>query len=189
MCWKFPVRKVVLFPTICENFTFVHSEYADACICELHVLNTEVIWIYTMLILQPSVSIHLIQKVTLLRTRASNSARITESILAQNLVTYKLSPSLCLWGPTKSCASRETQTGKLCIECHSSVSILVTAVIAAIIGHSELWITQPSHECFRDPRMNRWIVIWQMFVAEYLPQFRGNWKWLSLQSVRVHSHD
>ena len=41
---------------------------------------------------------------------------------------------------------------KLCIENHSSVSILVTAVIA--IGHSELLITQPSLECFHVSRMN-----------------------------------
>ena len=51
----------------------------------------------------------------------------------------------------KSCASSET--GKLCIGSHSGVSILVT-VIAAIIGHSELLITQPSHECFHYPRMS-----------------------------------
>ena len=37
-------------------------------------------------------------------------------------------------------------------------------------------------------RKNRWIAIWPMFVAEYFPQFGGNWKWLSVQSVRVHLH-
>ena len=29
-------------------------------------------------------------------------------------------------------------TGKLCIESHSGVSILVTGMIASVIGHSEL---------------------------------------------------
>ena len=57
------------------------------------------------------------------------------------------------------------------------------------IGHSKLLITQQSCESFHVSRMNRWIVIWPMFVAEYFPQFGGNWKWLSLQSVRVHLRD
>ena len=102
--------------------------------------------------------------------------------------TVRLAPSLeWSWGATKSCASSET--GKLCIESYFGVSILVTAVIAAIIGHSELLITQPSHEHFHVSRMNRWTAIWPMFVMEYFLQFQGNWKWLSLQSVRVHLRD
>ena len=67
--------------------------------------------------------------------------------------------------PTKSQVS--SVTGKLYIESHSSVSILVTAVIAAIIGHSNLLITQPSYERFHDHTMNGWIAIWLMFVAEH----------------------
>ena len=54
--------------------------------------------------------------------------------------------------PLVCCASGET--GKLCIESHSGVSILVTAVIAAIVGHSKLLITQPSREHFQIARMN-----------------------------------
>ena len=43
-----------------------------------------------------------------------------------------------LWwsqGPTKSFASGET--GSLCLETYSSVSMLVTAMMAAIIGHNK----------------------------------------------------
>ena len=68
-----------------------------------------------------------------------------------------------------------------CIKNHF-VHILVTAMIPAILSHSELLISQPLHECFYISRMNRRIAIWPMFVAEYFPQFWGNWKWLSLQS-------
>ena len=79
------------------------------------------------------------------------------------------------------------KTSKLYIESHSGVSILVTVVITAITGHRELLIThvQPSHEHFHVSRMNGWIAIWQVFETEYFPQFRGNKKWTSLQSVRV----
>ena len=58
-------------------------------------------------------------------------------------------------------------------------------------GQTKLLITLPS-PWSRVPlhvsRKNRWIAIWPMFVAEYFPQFWGNWKWLSMQSVRVHLH-
>ena len=50
-----------------------------------------------------------------------------------------LPPSLVwLRGLTMSCASGET--GKLCIESHSSVSIPVTAVSAAFIGWAIYWL-------------------------------------------------
>ena len=60
------------------------------------------------------------------------------------------------WGPTKSHASGET--GKLCIESHSGVSILMTEGMAAVIGHSELLITWPSLECFLASCMN-WLEV------------------------------
>ena len=51
------------------------------------------------------------------------------------------------WLPQRAAASGKT--GKLCIESHTSVFILVIfAVIAAFIGHSKLLITQPSRERF-----------------------------------------
>ena len=79
----------------------------------------------------------------------------------------RLAPSLkWLWAPTKSYVSGET--GKL----YSDVSILVTAMIAAIIN--QLLITQSSRKCFHDPRIKGWIAIWLLFVAEYFPQFWGN---------------
>ena len=62
--------------------------------------------------------------------------------ITQNYITYlylllhRLVPALKLQGSTKSPASSET--GKLCIESHSSVSILVTAVIAALIASQQI---------------------------------------------------
>ena len=77
------------------------------------------------------------------------------------------------------------ETGKLCKQICSSVSILAIVLIAALIGHSDC---KPK---YLHPIMWKfaWIAIWPMFVVEYFPQFWGNWKWLSLQSVRVHSRD
>ena len=56
------------------------------------------------------------------------------------LSNNRLAPSL-EWsrGPIESRASGET--GKLYMESHSGVSILVTVVIAAVIGHSIFFIT------------------------------------------------
>ena len=57
----------------------------------------------------------------------------------------------------KRATSPVRQTGKLCIEIHSSVSfLLVTVMIATtcIIGHREYFITQSSHEHFNICRMN-----------------------------------
>ena len=62
--------------------------------------------------------------------------------------------------------------GKLYIVSQSGVSILATAVIAAIIGHSKFLITQPSHERFHVCRMNRWIAIWPM-LRSTSTNFRG----------------
>ena len=48
------------------------------------------------------------------------------------------------------------ETNKLCIESHSGVFILLTAVIAAVIGHSKFVVAQPLHEQrFNISRMNR----------------------------------
>ena len=69
---------------------------------------------------------------------------------------------------------------ELCIERHSGVSILVTAVIAAIIGHRELLITQPSLECFHVSRMNGRI---------QSDNVCGELEVTSLQSVRVYLRD
>ena len=41
-----------------------------------------------------------------------------------------------------------------CIESHSGLFILVTTMIAAVIDHSELLITQPSCEHIHISRMN-----------------------------------
>ena len=87
----------------------------------------------------------------------------------------RLAPRLeWLWGPTKSCTSDET--GTLCLESYFSVSILVTAAIIAIIGHSECklnyWLRL--HRPSSLSKMNGWIVIWSMFVEEYFPWFGGN---------------
>ena len=81
------------------------------------------------------------------------------------------------------------KTGKLSTESCSGVSILVTALIAALIGQ-------------RDGKPNCWLhchhtnactslglLSWPMIVAKYFPKFRGNWKWLSLQTIRVHLRD
>ena len=87
---------------------------------------------------------------------------------------------------------RSSRTSKLCIDYCSSISILVTAPIAALTGQSngtKLLIIPPSCEYLHVSRMNRWNAIWPMFVAEYFPQFWRNWKWLSLKCVRVYSHD
>ena len=53
--------------------------------------------------------------------------------------------------PTESRVSGETD--KLCIESHSSVFVLVTAVIAAAIRHSEFLITLPLRERFHVSRI------------------------------------
>ena len=73
-----------------------------------------------------------------------------------------------LWSPT-----RAAPVATLCLENPYCVFILVTAMIAAIIGPTKLLTTQPSHECF----------------MSIFPWFQGNWEELSLLSVRVYSHD
>ena len=95
-----------------------------------------------------------------------------------NLPAGRLTPSLeWSWDLTESCAS--SGTGKLCIESHSAVFFLITAVIAAVISHREFIITLRSLECFHTFRMNRRIVIWSMFVAEYFPDFRGSGRYFA----------
>ena len=79
--------------------------------------------------------------------------------------------------PTKSHANGET--GKLCIENHSVVSILVSQPWSLLSLVTEnYWLHYPSCERFHVSRMNRWIAIWPMFASEYFPQFQGNWKWV-----------
>ena len=76
------------------------------------------------------------------------------------------------------------ETGKLCTESCSGVSILVTSQISALIGQSVasktidniaiMWMLACLYE-------EHWIAINGMFVVEYFSQYQGNckcWKWI-----------
>ena len=81
---------------------------------------------------------------------------------------------------TETCASDDT--GKLSIKSHSGVFIPVTAVIAAVVVHIDFLITtQPSRDIFHISRMDRWIAVRLMFLAEYFCQCRKK----SLTSTKV----
>ena len=71
----------------------------------------------------------------------------------------------------------------------AAISGKVPSVSGMCIVHSEILITQSSRERFHISGMIGWFAIWPMFVVEYFPQFRGNWKWLPPQSVSVHPCD
>ena len=106
---------------------------------------------------------------------------------------HTLAPSLA-WSPFKSRASGET--GTLCRESSSNVSTLISVPISALIGQSDYKPNYSLHviiyECLHVCRMNVWIVILPMLVAEYFPWFQdfpwfqGYWKAFSLQSVSPH---
>ena len=111
---------------------------------------------------------------------------LTSSI---DVCLIRLAPGL-KWsrGPSKSSASYET--GKLCIESQYGGFILETAVIAAIIGHSELLITQPSHEHFPLSRMNEWIAIWPIsgeLEVTFPAKLKGPLTWLVLLQPALYA--
>ena len=97
-------------------------------------------------------------------------------------VLDRLAPSF-EWSrsPTKS-HTRGKNSGTLCTESPSSVSILVTVVIPAIIGPSEgrpnYWLHNHHVNASRLSRMNRWIAIWPKFVAIL---GGGNWEELCVK--------
>ena len=76
------------------------------------------------------------------------------------------------------------------MESCSDRSTLVAVPIAALIcrsdGKPHYWLH--NHQVNTSTSEGR-IAIWPMFVAEYFPQFWGNWMWLSLQSVKIHSRN
>ena len=99
------------------------------------------------------------------------------------------SPGLGSPGQTKSCAS--SKTGALCRESSSNVSVLLSMPISALIvkttANQIIYYTAIIYEGLHICRMNTWIAIFSILVAEYFPWFKGNWKAFSLQSVRVHA--
>ena len=60
-------------------------------------------------------------------------------------------------------------------ESPSGVSVLIISVVADLIGQSKpsYKLHSHAHERFYISRMNGWIAIWPMFVAEYFPRFGG----------------
>ena len=82
------------------------------------------------------------------------------------------------------------KTGKLWIE-SSGVSIVVTARISALIGQSD---NKPNYRLNTCTSLGRAYELWfgHCLCGGLGPlplNFGGKWKWLSLQSIRVHLHN